>query len=601
MRTATAVIWSIILTSSLVMTCRSHARVLYPNEPDPFCPQYGSTEIRYDLSAATQVTLEILDCYGGTVRLLVDASQPAGQHAVVWDGKDDAGDTAGTGGFSIAFAADLDSLSDPCTIFCGDDLEGPYRSRIDGRDQAVTFGVGLEAACQVELAILASDSTALVRTLVDGGLDAGVHMVEWDLRDDGGTRIQGGLYVCRLTTPAYDEQIAFWINDPLEPASFTLSLEDKYGVLRVGSPDSLTPTVVETPIGRARITFGRPLAAPELDHFWNTLELSGALAYILFRDSLVFSPDTSAVEIPCVLNTRPWEDIYGRGTAAADSVWMDPWASCFHLRHTFEGITWFSIDCDTCGQLDTLDWRCWTYVPDSSSVLPLPTMTSLHQFSDPGRALLQGISPVDPDPESGLRSACPNPVPPGTLTRIHFQNATSGWTRVLIVNQEGYLVRTMADDVLQPGNFSYAWDLRSDQGISVPDGIYHVVYDRGPDSDCVCSGDILISPDGASVYPIAGQSTEHLHLTALPNPSLANGRTRIAFEIREPRILSAAVYDSRGRMVKRLVSPRLFEGGVHSVVWDQCDEWDRAVVPGIYFATFRGGPDVSNLKIIVMR
>jgi flagellar hook assembly protein FlgD len=601
MRTANIILWLAIIAGPLALIPPAHAHVLFPNDPDPFCPENGGTEIRYDLAAAIQVKLEIVDYYGSTARVLVDASQPAGQHLVVWDGGDGSGDMVGTGGFTIAFTADIDSLSDPCTVFCGDDLEGPYRKRIAGQDQLVAFGLGLNAAEQTELVILGADSTTSVRVLIDGVLDAGVHMVEWDLRDDGDSRVPGGLYVCRLTTPHYDEQIAFWINNPIEPASFTLSLEDKYGVLRVGSPDSLTPTVVETPLGGARITFGRPLTPPELDHFWSTLELTGALGYLLIPDSLVFSPDTSWVEITCIQNMRPWEDIFGRGTAVTDSLWMDPWVSHFQFRHTFEGITWFSVDCDTCGPVDTLDWHCWIYEPDSS--LALRPAMGISPYESYGLAwpLLKGISPVDPDPVSRLRCACPNPVMPGTFVRIRFSNATSGLTRVLIVNQEGYLVRTIADGVLSPGMFSYTWDLRNDQGASLPNGIYHVIYDLGPDWDCVCSGDIWISPDGASVDPSGERQMENLNLTALPNPALSLGGTQIGFRLAEPGILGVSIYDSAGRRVRTLMVPHLLDGGYHSLVWNHRDESDQTVAPGIYFVSLRSGPEVSNLKIVLLR
>ena len=44
-------------------------------------------------------------------------------------------------------------------------------------------------------------SGRLVATLVDRpALDAGTHTIHWDLRDQGGQRVQAGVYLVRLRT-----------------------------------------------------------------------------------------------------------------------------------------------------------------------------------------------------------------------------------------------------------------------------------------------------------------------------------------------------------------------------------------------------------------
>jgi hypothetical protein len=61
---------------------------LHANHPNPFNP---STTIRYELGAAADVRLRVFDAAGRRVRTLVDAREGAGPHAVVFDGRDDAG------------------------------------------------------------------------------------------------------------------------------------------------------------------------------------------------------------------------------------------------------------------------------------------------------------------------------------------------------------------------------------------------------------------------------------------------------------------------------------------------------------------------------
>jgi hypothetical protein len=67
---------------------------LTQNYPNPFNP---TTEIQYTLPAAGKVTLKIFNVLGEQVRLLVDEFKPAGQYTVVWDGKNNAGETIASG------------------------------------------------------------------------------------------------------------------------------------------------------------------------------------------------------------------------------------------------------------------------------------------------------------------------------------------------------------------------------------------------------------------------------------------------------------------------------------------------------------------------
>ncbi|MFQ6103742.1 MAG: FG-GAP-like repeat-containing protein [Candidatus Glassbacteria bacterium] len=70
---------------------------LYQNYPNPFNPQ---TTIGFDLPDAGEkiaVRLSIYDVRGRLVRKLVDGELSPGQHRVIWDGRDDAGVSLGSG------------------------------------------------------------------------------------------------------------------------------------------------------------------------------------------------------------------------------------------------------------------------------------------------------------------------------------------------------------------------------------------------------------------------------------------------------------------------------------------------------------------------
>jgi hypothetical protein len=66
--------------------------------PNPFA---GATRIAFVLSAETRVRAEIFDVTGRRVRILADRIFPAGDHALGWDGGDDAGRSAPAGVFFV--------------------------------------------------------------------------------------------------------------------------------------------------------------------------------------------------------------------------------------------------------------------------------------------------------------------------------------------------------------------------------------------------------------------------------------------------------------------------------------------------------------------
>jgi parallel beta-helix repeat protein len=67
---------------------------LVQNVPNPFNPV---TTVKYEVPFESDVTIQVYDVAGREVRTLVDGSVPAGRHQVVWDGRNDAGESVGSG------------------------------------------------------------------------------------------------------------------------------------------------------------------------------------------------------------------------------------------------------------------------------------------------------------------------------------------------------------------------------------------------------------------------------------------------------------------------------------------------------------------------
>ncbi len=71
---------------------------LKANVPNPFNP---NTTIRYSLPHPSHVRLAIYDEHGWLVRRLVDAPEPAGEQATVWNGEDVEGQTVASGVYLV--------------------------------------------------------------------------------------------------------------------------------------------------------------------------------------------------------------------------------------------------------------------------------------------------------------------------------------------------------------------------------------------------------------------------------------------------------------------------------------------------------------------
>ncbi len=83
-----------------------------------------------------------------------------------------------------------------------------------------------------------------------------------------------------------------------------------------------------------------------------------------------------------------------------------------------------------------------------------------------------------------------------------------------------------------------------------------------------------------------------------PNPF--NPATTIPFALPEAADLSLAVYDLRGREIRRLVQDRL-PAGYHRIVWDGCDATGRVLPSGIYLVTMKAPGIIRQMKALLLR
>jgi photosystem II stability/assembly factor-like uncharacterized protein len=87
-------------------------------------------------------------------------------------------------------------------------------------------------------------------------------------------------------------------------------------------------------------------------------------------------------------------------------------------------------------------------------------------------------------------------------------------------------------------------------------------------------------------------------VSAYPNPALAG--TKIAFALTSQSVVTASIYDVRGREVRTLFRGSL-PAGAHQVTWQGDSGEGTPVSPGIYFATVGTAAGERSAKVVVLR
>jgi len=84
-----------------------------------------------------------------------------------------------------------------------------------------------------------------------------------------------------------------------------------------------------------------------------------------------------------------------------------------------------------------------------------------------------------------------------------------------------------------------------------------------------------------------------------PNPF--NPRTRIRFWLRDAGVVSVRVFDLGGRVVRHVVSDRLYPAGANEVLWDGRGDDGRAVASGVYVCRVRAGGKEASGRMTVLK
>lgn len=171
----------------------------------------------------------------------------------------------------------------------------------------------------------------------------------------------------------------------------------------------------------------------------------------------------------------------------------------------------------------------------------------------------------------------PNSGPPGTLVKI-VGEGLGGITAVHFHGVEARVVYPISDEHLKA---------------VVPEGAT-----TGPIG--------VVNGEGLRAFTIQSfEVTRPLVLgpplaLAIPRPSPAAGSVTLGFGLPTADHVRLAIYDLRGRLVRRLVDEPLAPGA-YERAWDARDDPGRRMPPGVYFARLEVGLQARLQRVVLLR
>jgi hypothetical protein len=181
-----------------------------PGVPAPFAASQVGVFVSLAWGASTATDFQYFRLYRGTQAdfatgssslvhqgidlVFTDAAAGSGTVYYKLTALDHAGNESTPATASVAVV--LDAASELPATFA---LRSPMPNPAMGA-AAIPFALPRESRVNIDIFDTAG---RLVRTLVDGSLEAGWHTARWDGRDAGGRRAPSGVYLCRMSAPGY--------------------------------------------------------------------------------------------------------------------------------------------------------------------------------------------------------------------------------------------------------------------------------------------------------------------------------------------------------------------------------------------------------------
>lgn len=103
----------------------------------------------------------------------------------------------------------------------------------------------------------------------------------------------------------------------------------------------------------------------------------------------------------------------------------------------------------------------------------------------------------------------------------------------------------------------------------------------------------------AAAKPLAAVPLANSLSQNYPNPF--NPETTIRYDLSSDAIVSLAIYNIAGQVVRKLVDGEALAAGQYQAVWDGRNESGASVASGMYFYLFRAGDYLAKRKMVLLR
>ncbi|MCB1184136.1 hypothetical protein KDM41_11935 [bacterium] len=500
------------------------------------------------------------------VRTLVDGVLAAGQHEVVFDGRDESGEPLIPGSYTALLDGPDGLSSRQFVVRCGEGLFLGPGLVIDGRTVLRPIMMSIDGGAVADLGIYDATGTTRVSDLWQGTVGEATGL-SWNGNGSNGP-LPAGDYIMRMDSDVLDVDVPFSF-DPYPPLELTLTMVGADGIPVVAGSSPNTSAQVTGPLQQMTATFDRPLTPAEIGILTDpNFALDGFLAGRARPINPTVWPDSTGITWPSFTNSCDWRDIAGSGRLETLNMCIGDEVA-FVLGYDHEGITWRDGTCTPRGETDPTDWQTG----------PGPFRSTVAGFMDP---------------------PCGNPLLAGEVAEFRFYIPTHGAVKIRIVDSSGYFIRTLTYDNYDSGYHTLIWDRTRFDGMEVPPGLYHVMWDGlGVDQNrVVASGDILVSDLPAAAPDGELQVARPALLGNHPNPF--NPATTIAFALPAPGDARVTVVGLDGRVVARLADGP-FAAGRHEVVWNGRDAGGRPVASGAYLCRLEAGGTTSTRRLMLLK
>ncbi len=186
----------------------------------------------------------------------------------------------------------------------------------------------------------------------------------------------------------------------------------------------------------------------------------------------------------------------------------------------------------------------------------------------------------------------------GALPGWKSENGIDGYHAITlwgIDEASGQMLVSDSDDA--SGGASYVGSVRYDY--EYENGVWIMHYD---DLTAYVNYAVKTTTSALDITPVpddvAAAGPVVLNLKAYPNPF--NPRTRIRFDLAQPRTVSLSIYDVKGRRVKRIVENHSLPAGSWSFEWLGDDDCGRQSASGVYLYHLRAGDYEESRRLVLV-